>query len=70
MDRVTQIDTNRCAQEENGHIGRKEERKEGRKEVEDRQTNPKRLKSSPGVMRKVAQREMQRDVSQNKMKHW
>jgi len=44
MDRVTQIDTNRCAQEENGHIGRKEERKEGRKEGSRRQTNkPKKI---------------------------
>lgn len=66
MDRVTQIDTNRCAQEGNGHKGRKE----GRKEIEDRQTNPKRFKSSPGIMRKVAQREMQKDeTTQNQMKH-
>lgn len=41
-----------------------------RKEIEDRQTNPKRFKSSPGIMRKVAQREMQIDeTTQNQMKH-
>lgn len=46
---------------------------EGRKEIEDRystQTNPKRFKSSPGIMRKVAQKEMQKDeTTQNQMRH-
>lgn len=48
-------------------------RKEGRKEIKDRystQTNAKRFKSSPGIMRKVAQKEMQKDeTTQNQMRH-
>lgn len=46
---------------------------EGRKEMEDRhstQTKLKRFKSSPGIMRKVAQKEMQKDeTTQNQMRH-
>lgn len=46
----------------------------GRKEMEDRystQTKPKRFKSSPGIMRKDAQKEMQKDITtQKQMRHW
>lgn len=46
---------------------------EGRKEMEDRystQTKRKSFKSSPGIMRKDAQKEMQKDeTTQNQMRH-
>lgn len=54
-------------------MGTQEGRKGGRKEIKDRystQTNAKRFKSSPGIMRKVAQKEMQKDkTTQNQMRH-
>lgn len=49
---------------------RKEGREEGIKDRYSTQTNAKRFKSSPGIMRKVAQKEMQKDkTTQNQMRH-